>query len=188
MMKRIISHDPEERMPKNASPLTKKETEILRDWINQGAKCETHWSYKKIERPDVPSFGKFWNLFGLLNIGHSKWAINEIDNFVLAKLKENNLAPSPQADKATLARRVSLDLTGLPPAEKDVAAFIRDESPDAYEKLVERLLASPAYGERWAQHWLDLARYAESDGYREDSYRPNAWPYRDYVIKSFNED
>ena len=187
MMKRITSHDAEERMPKNAPPLSEKETEILRDWINQGAKWETHWSYKKIEQPDVPSFSKFWNLFGLLNIGHSKWAINEIDNFVLAKLKENNLAPSQQADRATLARRVSLDLTGLPPTEKDVAAFLKDESPDAYEKLVDKLLKSSSYGEKWASMWMDLARYSDTKGYERDGAR-RIWHYRDYVIKAFNKD
>ena len=117
-----------------------------------------------------------------------KWARNDVDKFVLAKLTAEGLAPAPEADRATLIRRASFDLHGLPPTPAEIDAFVADPSPDAYEKLIDRLLASPRYGERYARHWLDIARYAESDGFKQDGYRPNAWPYRDYVIKSFNDD
>src|SRR5207302_969781 len=113
---------------------------------------------------------------------------NPIDAFVLAKLEGKGLKPAPRADKTTLIRRAYFDLLGLPPTPEEVDAFVRDGSPDAYPKLIDRLLESPHYGERWARHWLDLARYAESEGFKSDEMRPNAWRYRDYVIKSFNED
>jgi cytochrome c553 len=116
------------------------------------------------------------------------WLQNPIDRFLLAKQLENNLTPAPPADRVTLIRRVTFDLTGLPPAAAEVAAFVADKSSDAYEKLVDRLLASPRFGERSARHWLDLVRYAESDGFRVDDFRPNAWRYRDYVIRAFNND
>src|SRR5579859_6058028 len=111
-----------------------------------------------------------------------------IDAFIQAKLKEKSLAPSPEADHRTLIRRLTFDLHGLPPTPEEVDAFVADESADAYEKLVDRLLASPRYGERWGRHWLDVAHYAETHGYDKDSRRTNSWPYRDYVIKSLNED
>lgn len=116
------------------------------------------------------------------------WSRNEIDRFVLAKLEEQGLSPAPEADRLSLMRRLSFDLTGLPPTPEEARQFLSDTSSDAYEKLVERLLASERYGERWARHWLDLVRYADSDGYRADEYRPDAWRYRDYVIQSFNAD
>ena len=116
------------------------------------------------------------------------WCENEIDRFILARLKAEGLSPAPRAEKAALLRRVHFDLTGLPPAPAEVAAFLADSAPDAYARVVDRLLASPRYGERWATHWLDLVRYAESDGYKADDYRPNAWRYRDYVIASLNRD
>ncbi|SEJ70384.1 Planctomycete cytochrome C [Dyadobacter sp. SG02] len=187
MIRRILSNDPDEKMPKNGTPLNDKEIGILKDWINEGAEWETHWSYKKIERPDVPSLNSFSNLFGLLNTGDKAWAKNEIDHFVVAKLKEKGLSTSPEADRATLLRRVSLDITGLPPTEKEVADFENDKSADAYEKVVDRLLKSPTYGERWTSMWMDLARYADTKGYESDGGR-TMWRYRDYVVKSFNED
>lgn len=187
MIRRILSDDPKEKMPKNAPPLSKDEIGILKKWIDQGAKWEKHWSYKKIERPEIPSFDNIWNLFGLINDKDSKWIRNEIDPFVLKKLKEHDLAPSQEADRATLLRRVSLDLTGLPPTEQQVAAFQKDGSPDAYEKVVDNLLQSNAYGEKWAAMWMDLARYADTKGYERDGAR-RIWRYRDYVIKSFNKD
>jgi hypothetical protein len=116
------------------------------------------------------------------------WPRNPIDAFVLSKLREQGLAPSKEADRSTLIRRATFDLHGLPPTPAEVDAFVADASPNAYEKLIDRLLASPRYGERWARHWLDVARYAESDGFKQDSYRPGAWHYRDYVIRSFNDD
>ncbi|MCE6990689.1 DUF1553 domain-containing protein [Dyadobacter sp. CY323] len=187
MMRRILSHDPEERMPKKGTPLNDDEVDILRKWINEGAEWETHWSYKRVERPDVPSLNNIGNLFGLLNTGDKKWAKNEIDHFVLDKIKDKGLKVSPEADRATLIRRVSLDLTGLPPTEKEVADFTNDKSENAYEKVVDRLLKSPSYGERWTSMWMDLARYADTKGYESDGGR-TMWRYRDYVVKSFNDD
>jgi hypothetical protein len=133
-----------------------------------------YWAFQKVVRPSAPA------------IKNNAWARNPIDAFILAKLEAKSLAPAPPAAKATLLRRVSLDLTGLPPTPEETEAFLADKSPAAYEKVVDRLLASPAYGERWARHWLDLARYAESEGFKSDETRENAWRYRDYVIDSFN--
>ena len=113
---------------------------------------------------------------------------NPIDAFILARLRREGLSPSPEADRRTLARRLTFDLTGLPPTPGEVKAFIEDASPNAYEKLVDRLLASPAYGERWARHWLDVVHFGETHGYDKDKPRNNAWPYRDYVIRSLNAD
>ncbi|TDE13860.1 DUF1553 domain-containing protein [Dyadobacter psychrotolerans] len=187
MIRRILSNDPDEKMPKNGTPLTDDEVGILKTWINEGAEWETHWSYKRIEKPDVPSLGNIWNLFGLLPVGDATWAKNEIDNFILQKLNEKGLSKSPEADRATLIRRVSLDLTGLPPTEKEVSDFESDKSDNAYEKVVDRLLKSPSYGEKWTSMWMDLARYADTKGYESDGGR-SMWRYRDYVVKSFNDD
>ncbi|CAG5011659.1 hypothetical protein DYBT9275_04994 [Dyadobacter sp. CECT 9275] len=187
MIRRIESKDPDERMPKNGVPLTDEEVSILKKWINEGAEWKQHWSYTRIEKPEVPSAGNIWNLYGLLDAGNSKWAKNEIDHFVLDRLKKEDLSPSPEADRATLIRRVSLDITGLPPTQKEVTDFEKDKSANAYEKVVDRLLQSPAYGERWTSMWMDLARYADTKGYESDGGR-TMWRYRDYVVKSFNED
>jgi hypothetical protein len=135
-----------------------------------------YWAFQKVVRPPVP------------DIAARAWARNPVDHFIVAKLAEKGIAPSPETDRITLLRRVTLDLIGLPPTPEETRAFLEDESPEAYEKVVDRLLASPAYGERWARHWLDLARYAESDGFADDLTRPNAWRYRDYVIQSFSQD
>jgi hypothetical protein len=172
MIRRIQSDDPDERMPKHNPPLNDEDIGTLKKWINEGAEWEKHWSYKRIEKPEVPSIGSIWNLYVLLN-GDKKWAKNEVDYFVLQKLQENDLTTSPEADKATLIRRVSLDLTGLPPTEKEVIDFEKDKSQ--------------AYGERWTSMWMDLARYADTKGYESDGGR-TMWRYRDYVVKSFNED
>ena len=129
-----------------------------------------HWSFKPPARPKVPAAG------------------HPIDAFIRARLDKEGLKPSPEADRLTLIRRVTLDLTGLPPTPADVEAFLSDKAPDAYEKVVDRLLASPHYGERWAQHWLDVVRFAETNGFELDAERPHAWRYRDYVVKSFNDD
>ncbi|HUS04902.1 MAG TPA: DUF1549 and DUF1553 domain-containing protein [Bryobacteraceae bacterium] len=134
------------------------------------------WAFQKVTKPAVPA------------VKDPAWVHNPIDAFVLARLEAKGIKPNEPADKTTLLRRVTLDLTGLPPAPEDVQAFLSDVSPDAYEKLVDRLLASPHYGERWARHWLDLARYADSAGFKADETRPNIWRYRDYVISSFNSD
>jgi hypothetical protein len=136
------------------------------------------WAFQRPQRPPVPT----------APAGRAAWVRNPVDAFVLAKQQEQGLSPSPEADRRALVRRLSFDLTGLPPAPAEVKEFIEDASADAYEKLVERLLASPGYGERWARHWLDVVHYGESHGYDKDKPRPNAWPYRDYVIRSFNGD
>src|SRR5881296_3055188 len=136
-----------------------------------------HWAFQKVTRPAVPA------------IQNSKFKIhNPIDAFIAAELEAKGIAPAPAADKVTLLRRASLDLTGLPPTSEEVDAFLADTSPQAFGKVVDRLLASPRYGERWARHWLDLTRYAESEGFKADETRPNAWRYRDYVIQSLNDD
>jgi hypothetical protein len=134
-----------------------------------------HWAFQKVTRPTVPT------------VQAKDWVRNPIDAFVLSKLEARGLKPSPAADRVTLLRRLSFDLIGLPPTPEEVEAFVKDSSPDAYEKVVDRLLASPHHGERWARHWLDLARYAESDGFKADDTRPNVWRYRDYVIQSLNQ-
>jgi hypothetical protein len=122
------------------------------------------------------------------DVAAQSWVQTDIDRFILAKLEERKISPNPAADRVTLLRRVTQDLTGLPPTPEEVQAFLSDTSPQAFEKVVDRLLASPRYGERWARHWLDLARYADSEGFKTDETRPNAWRYRDYVIRSFNSD
>ncbi len=137
--------------------------------------ARNHWAFKAPVRPALPA------------VKNQKWVHNPIDRFVLARLEQEKLAPSPQADRVTLVRRLHLDITGLPPSLKEVDDFVADRSPDAYEKLVERLLASPHYGERWGRHWLDAARYADSNGFEKDLAR-SIWPYRDYVINAFNRD
>ena len=121
-------------------------------------------------------------------VKNQAWVKNPIDAFVLAKLEEKNLKPNPPADHLTLLRRATVDMTGLPPTPEEIQQFLNDKSPNAYEKVVDRLLASPAYGERWARHWLDVARYADSNGFKADETRPNIWRYRDYVIDAFNDD
>jgi uncharacterized protein DUF1549/uncharacterized protein DUF1553/cytochrome c/concanavalin A-like lectin/glucanase superfamily protein len=141
----------------------------------KSAVARAYWAFQPVREPAIPRVGE-------------GWAKNPIDRFVFQKLKSAGLTPAAEAHKGTLIRRAYFDLTGLPPAPGEIDAFVADASPDAYEKLIDRLLASPRYGERYARHWLDLVRYADSDGYRIDDYRPHAWRYRDYVIKSFNED
>jgi mono/diheme cytochrome c family protein len=135
-----------------------------------------HWAFQPVQRPAVPA------------VKNETWASNPIDRFILAKLEAAGLQPSPKAAKETLIRRVALDFVGLPPTPAEIDAFVNDSSPRAYENLIDRLLASPHYGERWGRHWLDLARFAETDGYEHDAVRPHSWRYRDYVIRSFNAD
>ncbi len=187
MIHRLLSKDPDERMPKNGKPLADQEIATLKQWINEGAAWEKHWSYRPVESPEVPSVRTIGNLFGLLNRREVQWVQNEIDQFVLQKMRDHRLSPSPKANKATLIRRVSLDLTGLPPTEQEVRAFEKDLSPNAYEKVVDRLLQAPGYGERWTAMWMDLARYADTKGYESDGSR-TIWRFRDYVIRSFNAD
>src|SRR5579863_10338739 len=140
------------------------------------ARQRAFWSLQKVKPQSPPA------------VKHASWGRNPIDAFILSKLEAKGLAPGPAADKVTLLRRATFDLTGLPPTPEEVDAFLADHSPQAFEKVVDRLLASPEYGERWGRHWLDLARFAESEGFKADEVRPNAWRYRDYVIDSFNRD
>jgi hypothetical protein len=174
---RLTSGDPDVRMPppETGPPLAEHEIELVRRWIEEGAEYERHWSLVPPARPALPE------------VRYSAWCRNEIDYFVLAKLEAAGLAPEPEADRYHLMRRLSLDLTGLPPSIEEVDAFVLDNRPDAYERLVERLLNSPSYGEHWARKWLDLARYADSQGYAQDEPRV-IWPYRDWVIRAFNRD
>jgi hypothetical protein len=176
LVKRITSTDPDEVMPppKEANRVTPQEAVVLTKWIQQGAPYQKHWAFVAPTKPVVPA------------VKNKKWAHNEIDRFILARLEKEGLKPSGPAEKSILLRRVSLDLIGLPPTAQEMDAFLKDKSPNAFEKVVDRLLASPRYGERWARMWLDIARYADSAGYGSDPLRLNIWPYRDWVIKAFN--
>lgn len=176
LYKRIISDDPDYMMPEPNSNLTLDDQEIaiLKKWIEQGAEYEPHWSFVPPEKPDLPQ------------VNNSEWSSNEIDIFILEKLEAEGMEPSSEAEKETLLRRVSFDLTGLPPTIEEMDEFLKDDSPDAYERAVDRLLDSSAYGERMATEWLDVARYADTHGYQDDG--PNEmWPWREWVIKAFNE-
>ncbi len=176
LIRRIASKDSDAVMPPPSSghKLSDRQIELLRRWIDEGAQWNEHWAYVAPKRPEVPK------------VNNAGWVRNSIDAFILARLEKEGLKPSPEADKATLLRRVHLDLTGLPPTPADVDAFLADRSPDAYEKAVDKLLASPHYGERMAMAWLDLARYADTHGYHIDSHR-DMWPWRDWLIRAFNQ-
>jgi hypothetical protein len=185
LYRRLVEHDPEERMPYKEDPLTSEEIKLLKDWINQGAKWGEHWAYSPVKEQKIPGNGGY--LWGLIPDRYTRWITNDIDRFILREQRQNDLEASPEADRVTISRRLSLDLAGLPLAPERVEAFVNDPRPDAYEKLVDSLMALPGYGERWAAVWLDLARYADTKGYERDDSR-NIWRYRDYLIKSFNED
>jgi hypothetical protein len=174
------------RMPLGTK-LSNAEVETLTEWVRMGAPwgltgahlagaSETPWAFQPVREPRVPA------------VANRQWAKNDIDRFVLSGLEKAGLKPSPYADRRTLLRRATFDLTGLPPTPEEVEAFLGDRSPDAWEKVVDRLLASPHYGERWGRHWLDVVRYSDSNGLDWNEVFPNAWRYRDYVIKSFNQD
>ena len=175
-------------MPKGSDPIPERQVEVLRGWIAAGAPWPDGvvlrddplqwWSLRPLERPHIPQ----------LSPEDQAWVRTPIDAFIAAKLREQGLAPSPEADRRTLIRRLAFNLTGLPPTLEEVERFVNDPNPQAYEQLVERLLASPHYGERWARHWLDVVHYGDTHGYDKDKLRPNAWPYRDYVIRAFNQD
>ncbi|PQO44814.1 DUF1553 domain-containing protein [Blastopirellula marina] len=175
LIARIVTQDEALRMPppEIGKSLSPKEQELLSDWIAQGAKFAPHWSFVKPVKAELPP------------TSNPEWAKTPIDAFVLSRLDAMDLAPNAEADRYTLARRVSFALTGLPLSIEETDAFVNDTSPDAYEKLVDRLMAKPAYGERWARVWLDIARYADSMGYEKDRPR-TIWPYRDWVIRSIN--
>lgn len=174
LIARLQHTDPDERMPLKADPLRPEQIALITQWVKQGAPWEDHWAYIPPKPQAVPDVG-------------ADWVKTPVDAFVLDRLAREGLQPSPEADRATLLRRVSLDLTGLPPTEHERIAFLRDTAPDAYEKVVDRLLRSPRYGERWAVLWLDLARYGDSQGYQKDRAR-SIWLYRDWVINAFNQD
>jgi hypothetical protein len=175
MVARVSADDPEKRMPPTSTgkKLTSAQIESLRQWILEGAAYAPHWAYVKPVRPELP------------DVRDTTWPRNAIDRFILARLEREGLKPSAEADRHTLIRRVSLDLTGLPPTPAEVDAFAQDSSSRAYEQLVETLLNRETFGEHWARMWLDLSRYADSAGYADDPAR-NIWAFRDYVIRSFN--
>ena len=178
--------------------LTDPEVAALVDWVKAGAPWpggpgkaagkgagrglgfsaddRAWWAFQPVREPSIPV------------VDDRGWSRGPLDRFLFARMKAEGLTPAPEADKLTLIRRATFDATGLPPTPAEVDAFLADDSPDAYESLVDRLLGSPHHGERWARHWLDLVRYADSDGYRIDQYRPQAWHYRDYLVRAFNED
>jgi mono/diheme cytochrome c family protein len=172
---RISSNDPALLMPppNSGKKLSTKQIDLIKAWIAQGAKWNSHWAFEAPQRPALPK------------VQRSDWVRNSVDEFILARLEREGLAPSPEADRTTLLRRLSLDLIGLPPTISEVDAFLADNADQAYGSAVDRLLASPHYGERWARIWLDAARYADSDGYEKDKSR-QVWAYRDWVINAFN--
>jgi hypothetical protein len=176
LVKRLVTDDADEFMPprKTGKKLTEKEIELIRDWIKAGAPYAKHWAYEVPKRPAVPAA----TIPGA--------AIrNPVDSFIHARLAAEKLTPQPEADRYTLARRAALDITGLPPSNEEVDAFVNDSAKDAFERFVDAQLAKPAYGEHWARTWLDLARYADSAGYADDPSR-SIWAFRDYVIRSYN--
>ena len=184
LLYKAVKREGDVQMPPGKTPLTPAEIETLRAWIDSGARMETStarpepswWSFRKPVRSALPA------------VKNAAWVRNPIDAFVLAKLEQQGLKPAAEADRRTLARRAYFDLHGLPPTPEQVDAFINDQSPDAYEKLIDKLLESPRYGERWGRYWLDLVRYADTSGFETDHFFINAWRYRDYVIQSFNRD
>jgi hypothetical protein len=177
LVARVFADDDGERMPPASAKLalTEEQKQILKRWIAEGAKYTAHWSFVPPRWPELPV------------VKDARWPRNAIDRFVLARLEREGLSPSSEADRYTLVRRLYLDLVGMPPTPEEAASFVADNTPDAYEKVVDRLLASPRYGERWARRWLDLARYADTNGYEKDRPR-SIWPYRDWVIEALNAD
>ena len=176
LLDRIAATDESMRMPPEGKPLTPEQVQLLRAWVAEGAPWQNHWAFDPLRPTPTPP------------VDNPAWVRNGIDDFILSQLAARGLAPAPAADKVSLLRRVYYDLTGLPPTPEDVDAFLADTADDAYERTVEVLLASPRYGERWGRHWLDLVRYADTNSFERDAVKPNAWRYRDYVIRSFNED
>lgn len=185
MIRRLTLKDPEERMPYKHQQLSSKDIKVLSDWVEQGAKWGDHWAYLSVKEVAIPGSKKdFWGLF---SASKPDWVKNDIDFFIYDKIRKEQLEPAAEADKATLLRRVSLDITGIPPSASLTKRFIESKSENAYELLVDSLLASPHYGERWTSMWLDIARYADTKGYERDDSR-NIWRYRDWLIEAFNKD
>lgn len=191
IVQHILGSNGLSRMPPKGDPLTNAEIESIKAWIDGGAglpaiaanttaktESNSRWAFQPITRPSIPI---------VPDVDH-RWIRNPIDAFIVNTLRAKGLSPSPEADRRILARRLSFDLIGLPPTAEETDSFVNDPDENAYEKLVDRLLASPHYGERWARHWLDVAHYADSHGQDQDRFRPNAWPYRDYLIRAFNDD
>lgn len=176
LLQRIKSDDESIRMPPEGKPLTKSEIETIELWIQQGAPWAEHWSFRKLEQPTVPQ------------PNDRAWIQTPIDAFIRARLETAELQPAERADKVTLIRRAYYDLIGLPPTQEQIDAFLADRSSNAFEKVIDELLESKHYGEKWARHWLDLVRYAETNGYERDSRKDLIWKYRDYLIRAFNED
>src|SRR4051794_32988540 len=185
LLYKAVKREGELQMPPGKTPLRPAEVETLRAWIDAGAKWDSNvkaiqqsswWSFRKPQRPPVPA------------VKDTGWVHNPIDAFILARLDKEGLPPAPAADRRTLVRRAYFDLHGLPPTPKEVEEFVNDKSENAYEKLMDRLLESPRYGERWGRYWLDLVRYADTSGFETDHFFPTAWRYRDYVIESLNKD
>lgn len=188
LIQRVVSTKPGFMMPPAGPRLTAQQIAVLRAWIDGGMKAPAaaaqpnapskhpHWAFQPVRRPQEPQ------------VKQRDWVRNPVDSFILAKLEANGVVPAPEASRTALIRRVSLDLTGLPPTPDEVGNFLGDKRTDAYERVIDRLLASPHYGERWARSWLDLARYADSDGYEKDLVRPYAWRYRSWVIDALNRD
>ena len=185
MIRRINLKDPEDRMPYKHPPLNEEEKSILYNWVKEGAVWGDHWAYVPVKETVVPKPSGY--LFGLIPASTSSWEKNDIDYFIHEKLKQENLKPSPETDKATLLRRASLDLTGLPPSPSLAKKFLESKDDKAYEQLIDSLLASPKYGERFTSMWLDIARYADTKGYERDDNRV-IWRYRDWLIRALNED
>src|SRR6185312_15733085 len=188
LIKYVAGVDPDNVMPPEGEPLSAEAVGVLRAWIDQGCiwpesdspseneRRGDHWAYQPLRRPAPPA------------VNQAAWPANPIDQFILAALEKRGLSPSPEADRYTLIRRLNLDLLGLLPTVDEVDAFVNDARPNAYEELVDRLLKSPHFGERWGRHWLDMARYADSDGYEKDNPRPDAYRWRDWVIDAINAD
>src|SRR5262249_34683530 len=175
LLDRVTAAEPGTRMPpqKTGKHLTARQIDLLRQWIAEGAKWPAHWAFVPPQRPPLPK------------VTDNAWPRNPTDYFIRARPEAEGLKPSPEAARTTLTRRVTLDLTGLPPTLEEVDAFLADKSPDAYESVVNRLLESPRYGEHLARFWLDAARYGDTHGLHLDNYR-EIWPYREWVIKAFN--
>ncbi|NBT13330.1 MAG: DUF1549 domain-containing protein, partial [Planctomycetia bacterium] len=173
MLARITSTDPDVQMPPEGARLAPAQIDSIKHWIDEGAEWQQHWAFRPLVRPDVPA---------------AAGAGNPIDAFIRAGLEHRGLPVPKPADRIALLRRATYGVTGLPPSEQEVRDFLADESPQAWERVVDRLLASPHYGEQWARHWLDLVRYADTNSFERDGNKPHAWRYRDYVIRSFNDD
>ncbi|HLX91961.1 MAG TPA: DUF1549 domain-containing protein, partial [Puia sp.] len=184
MIRRLTLKDPEERMPYKHERLSEEEISMLKKWIREGAPWGDHWAYVAVQPVEVPKPAS--SLFGLIPAKKIDWVKNDIDYFIADKLNQEKLTHSPEADKATLLRRVSLDLIGMPAPESLAKKYLQDGNENAYNVLVDSLLASPHYGEHWASMWLDLARYADTKGYERDDSR-SIWRYRDWLIHAFNK-